>query len=58
MSTTELPPRAARTDIAAARSTLPSWDGLACILFAILVLLAILTFQDYGVTWDEDGHNY
>jgi hypothetical protein len=58
MSTTELPPRAASADIAAARWALPSWDGLACILFGAIVIIALLTFQDYGVTWDEDGHNW
>ncbi len=58
MSTTELPPRAARTETAAVRWALPSWDGLACILFGAMVIVALLTFQDYGVTWDEDGHNW
>lgn len=37
---------------------LPSWDALACILFGVVILLALLTFQDYGVTWDEDVHNW
>jgi hypothetical protein len=32
------------------------WDRLAYLLFAILVVLAFLTFRDYGVTWDEDVH--
>jgi Dolichyl-phosphate-mannose-protein mannosyltransferase len=34
----------------------PDWDRLACLLFAALVMLAFLTFRDYGVTWDEDVH--
>jgi hypothetical protein len=58
MSTTELPRKAARSDIGAARWAVPSWDGLACILFGIVAIIALLTFQDYGVTWDEDGHNW
>ena len=58
MSTTELPREAARSDIGAARWAVPSWDGLACILFGIVAIIALLTFQDYGVTWDEDGHNW
>ena len=58
MTTTELPPPTARTDIGASRWPLPSWDGLACILFGIVAILALLTFQDYGVTWDEDVHNW
>src|SRR5437763_11444429 len=34
------------------------WDRLS---FGIIVLgaaLALLTFRDYGVTWDEDAHNW
>ena len=27
-------------------------------LIALAVLLALLTFRDYGVTWDEDAHNW
>ena len=27
-------------------------------LIALGVLLALLTFRDYGVTWDEDAHNW
>ena len=58
MSTTELPQRAASTEFGAARWAVPSWDGLACILFGVVAIIALLTFQDYGVTWDEDGHNW
>ncbi|HVA14407.1 MAG TPA: glycosyltransferase family 39 protein [Stellaceae bacterium] len=56
--TTELPPGAASTDIAAARGMKPSWDGSAYLLFGIVIILALLTFQDYGVTWDEDVHTW
>ncbi|HLJ65316.1 MAG TPA: glycosyltransferase family 39 protein [Stellaceae bacterium] len=36
-----------------------SWeDRLALALFVVACGLAILTFQDYGVTWDEDVHNW
>jgi len=65
MSTTELPPRAAGAEFGAAQSkfgaarwAVPSSDGLACILFGAVAIIALLTFQDYGVTWDEDGHNW
>jgi len=34
-----------------------SWDGLARLLFLAATLLAIATFADYGITWDEDLHN-
>ncbi len=33
-------------------------DRLAAALFAVATLLVILTFTDYGVTWDEDVHNW
>jgi hypothetical protein len=36
----------------------PSWDGLALALFVVLAALVVVTFQDYGVTWDEDVHNW
>ena len=58
MSTTELPPGVASTDIDVARWRMPSWDGLAYILFGAVAIIVLLTFQDYGVTWDEDGHNW
>jgi hypothetical protein len=58
MSTTELPRDAARSEFGAARWAAPSWDGLACILFGVVIIVALVTFQDYGVTWDEDGHNW
>jgi hypothetical protein len=35
-----------------------SWDGAAFALLALLILLVIFTFHDYGVTWDEDVHNW
>ena len=35
-----------------------SWNGAALALLALLVLLVICTFHDYGVTWDEDVHNW
>jgi hypothetical protein len=45
-----------RTDGLVARLPRPSWDGLALILFLVVTTLVLLTFQDYGVTWDEDVH--
>ena len=35
-----------------------SWDGLACALFLLATLLVVVTFTDYGITWDEDVHNW
>jgi hypothetical protein len=35
-----------------------SWRRLTTLLFACAGLLILLTFEDYGVTWDEDVHNW
>jgi hypothetical protein len=35
-----------------------SWNRAAFGLFALLVVVVIATFADYGVTWDEDVHNW
>jgi hypothetical protein len=35
-----------------------SWDGLARLLFLAATLLVVATFTDYGITWDEDVHNW
>lgn len=34
------------------------WGGLALGVGAIATILVLLTFRDYGVTWDEDVHNW
>ncbi len=34
------------------------WDWLAGAALAAAALLVVLTFTDYGVTWDEDVHNW
>ena len=34
------------------------WDGLARALFLAVTVLVLVTFTDYGITWDEDVHNY
>jgi hypothetical protein len=34
------------------------WDLLSFGLIMLGVVLALLTFRDYGVTWDEDAHNW
>jgi hypothetical protein len=34
------------------------WDRLSLVLVAIATILVLLTFRDYGVTWDEDVHNW
>jgi hypothetical protein len=50
---------------AAARMCWPNRSGeasvcerLSVVLVALTLLLAVLTFRDYGVTWDEDAHNW
>jgi len=35
-----------------------SWDGLSRALFIATTVLVIATFADYGITWDEDVHNW
>jgi hypothetical protein len=35
-----------------------SWHRAALGLFVLLGLVVIATFADYGVTWDEDVHNW
>jgi hypothetical protein len=34
------------------------WNHLTIALLAIMVVVVIATFSDYGVTWDEDVHNW
>src|SRR5215212_1666270 len=34
------------------------WDRLAVAVLVAATLLVLLTFTDYGVTWDEDVHNW
>jgi hypothetical protein len=33
-------------------------ERLTVLLVALALLIAVLTFRDYGVTWDEDVHNW
>src|SRR5260370_9600909 len=35
-----------------------AWNRAALGLLALIVLVVIATFADYGVTWDEDVHNW
>jgi Dolichyl-phosphate-mannose-protein mannosyltransferase len=35
-----------------------TWDGLALALLFVALILVLLTFKDYGVTWDEDVHRW
>jgi len=58
MSVVELRPRSAPTASWVARLPRPSWDALALLLFFVATLLVLFTFQDYGVTWDEDVHRW
>jgi len=39
-------------------SALLGWDRAAFVLFVVATLLVILTFDQYGVTWDEDANNW
>jgi Dolichyl-phosphate-mannose-protein mannosyltransferase len=34
------------------------WDRISFVLIAVGTALVLLTFRDYGVTWDEDAHNW
>ena len=34
------------------------WDELSVALFAVAVIAVIVTFTAYGVTWDEDVHDW
>src|SRR6516165_5588650 len=34
------------------------WRQLSFGLTILAVVLALLTFRDYGVTWDEDSHSW
>jgi hypothetical protein len=36
----------------------PVWDRLTLALLALVLLLVVLTFRAYGVTWDEDCQNW
>ncbi len=40
------------------RVALPLWDRLALGLFVGAAALVVVTFTDYGVTWDEDVHSW
>jgi hypothetical protein len=35
-----------------------SWDRLSLALFIAAAFVILLTFRSYGVTWDEDVHNW
>src|SRR3954454_14795777 len=35
-----------------------SWNRAALGLFVLLAVIVVATFADYGVTWDEDVHNW
>ena len=58
MTATELRRDPAKTDRFVWRMPRPSWDEMALLLFAAVTVLVLFTFQDYGVTWDEDVHNW
>ncbi len=34
------------------------WGGLSLGVAVVVAVLVLLTFRDYGVTWDEDVHNW
>jgi hypothetical protein len=58
MTATEMRQASARTDGIVLRIPRPSWDGMAFMLFLVATGLVLVTFQDYGVTWDEDVHTW
>ncbi len=58
MTAFEQSPASARTEGIVLRIPRPSWDGMAFAMFVVATMLVLLTFQDYGVTWDEDVHNW
>ena len=58
MTVPELRRKSGQTDRLAALLPRPSWDGMALMVFLIAIVLVLITFQDYGVTWDEDVHNW
>ena len=35
-----------------------SWDSLSRALFVAATVAVVATFADYGITWDEDVHNW
>jgi hypothetical protein len=38
------------------RITGRSWNLLTALIFAVLAVIVLLTFQDYGISWDEELH--
>lgn len=34
------------------------WDQLSLVIVVVGIALVLCTFRDYGVTWDEDVHNW
>src|SRR5436309_3435843 len=34
------------------------WNRLTSVLLLVAILAVLATFSDYGVTWDEDVHNW
>src|SRR5580704_808537 len=40
------------------RSDAILWDRLSLALILLASALVLLTFRDYGVTWDEDAHSW
>jgi hypothetical protein len=34
------------------------WDQLSLVIVLVAIALVLSTFRDYGVTWDEDVHNW
>ena len=58
MTATEMRPASTGTDGIVSRLPRPSWDGMAFALFLVAAVLVLVTFQDYGVTWDEDVHTW
>jgi hypothetical protein len=41
-----------------ARNTVSGWNQAGMVLIGAVALLVLVTFRDYGVTWDEDVHHW
>lgn len=58
MAKTDMRLRVARAGEAARGLQPPTWDTLTLGLFLVAIVLVLLTFKDYGVTWDADVHRW
>lgn len=50
----EIAARVGTTDLSNPDFSQAAWDWMSLCFMAILAIIAILTFRDYGITWDEE----